>query len=752
MKKKYNLLIPAIWGFLFVFLFSVQTKGQNQFVDLPMDIRQLLNQYTNSISNYAQKRYEDNNQKSNKPMVQSLEIDSITTGFKALFSVPTSLVVNDFPDSINIDRDLISNTGISIGSYLESLDRFSKRNKLNYYPLENNVGYSIIDISQPVILNRPLFSIYQIETTIKIAYKPSIDFKFKSKTIIRYFTIIRYNPLGIWAAAPKICRIADRKESIRAIYPYQLLANGMSNINTPDFLDISDHQFVPIQFIGGQIDVRLTNHRNSIILLNTGIQFETRSFGLAADSYHDSIPRWNNQIGSTLVTTGSSISHNLRYELLSFPVNLKYQYEANRFYFNGHFGVRLATLLSESYQNTTGSIKTSNDISIRNGSILEHYHITDVPKLGLQQYEAQIQDKSFFNLVSKGYQIGIGSGFKINPQWRIGVNLEYSQYFLNPRDLSVDIGYIKPLNYSQTAYSMKSIHGSIAVSYVLGNMIRPFYRESEHKIQIPLYNSKTHAIGLDYDLTSLRNIKNSVAFSVQDTLTKKVYQRGTLKTKEIGKLKMVVSEGSSLVLVKPNGIDLIAKGLETSSIKDLLIIPFSNLNIHNLLKIDTAQLKPEFIWILYTSNQNGRVRNWQDSVIHYIDTEYLKREKSNHSAFIEGTQYKFIRGIQIVDTLALHAAIKNPPGKGDFIDNIKIEFSPSRYQFSNRIVVLTFFVDTEEAFNVFIKPAIKFFQFQTDLIDNSKNLRIEVRTRFNPTKLKEKLGLMEKSWNISQIN
>ncbi|MCX6223950.1 MAG: hypothetical protein NTV01_04255, partial [Bacteroidia bacterium] len=361
----------------------------------------------------------------------------------------------------------------------------------------------------------------------------------------------------------------------------------------------------------------------------------------------------------------------------------------------------------------------------------------------------QIQKESFFKTLSFGYQLGAGGGIKVTRQLRVGANIEYNQCFFSPKAISVDAGYLKPLNYSTSAFSMASVHGKIGLFYTLQDAARPFYSVRDHIITPPENKQKDRLLELQYDLTALAsdslNIKR-IQYLVQDTASKTIYQKGFIKTRKAGKLRIGTPEGASLIIVKPPGFDLVTT-LPAESLRNMLLIKIPNLMEHDSLTVIARALKPLTFYALYIGDG--------DSIKLFQDRSFRKICQSGSTAGSKWALIERYKNVFVpIDSAGACSSLEyiirsDPEESGSFVE--KLYKALHSIELFNRKVELIVLVNTKDAFIQYIVPAVRDFQEMSDVYENWKNVRIQVFTGFNLKELQGQIGIIERGWNIKQL-
>jgi hypothetical protein len=760
MKLHFNLIKSAFLVVLLVFSLISKSMGRDNDFVIPFNIRQKVDSYCRSLNTLAQLKSELKNSGTASDPTKTVDsIKKVTAEFENLFSQPHCFVVDDF-NCISQNRSQASLMhGITISDYLVSLNSFMNGNKVIYDPSNGVYGlFSFDDLRVTDSVGQARFSVYQIEAEGVMAFDYS-DSIYRIP-MNRYFTFICYNAAGLWTSEPKICMITEKAVPIQQFYPFEIDITGTTNTGRVDYKSINDSHRVPNQGVSLLLNFRLTSLRNwnSFVLLNTGLQYENRAFGLSSNSYSDSVMNWKNESGSTLYTNGGKISHNLNYNVLSIPINIKLQHESHHFFLYTYFGIRPGFIISETYANPMGTLETTNRISVMKGNVLQSYFLSNVPDLGLKSYNAQIQEERFFKILSGGYQIGVGGGIKLpNPNLRIGVNIEYNRFSINPQRLSVSLGTIKPLNYSNSAFSMESFNGKLGLFYTFNNPSRPFYQQRDYLVSLPEKKQRGIVHILNYNLTKTfpdsLHIK-SIQYYIQNTANNDIYQHGTIKTRKSGKLKIFAPENASLVLVKRVNTELTIPDLKTNSVRNLLIVPLSQLNSNKTLEVNSKSLDPITIYVVYKAAT--------DSVNPYIASTFLKIKElfestmktSKNFAFVEASKYTWMPLAKKEDLDSLINVMTNQEESGSFKENLISELK--KQQLYNRKIDLIFFVNRKEAFIDYISPAISDIQKMPDINENWRNVNIRVMTQYLPDPLnlgiKLQIGIIEKGWNITEMN
>jgi hypothetical protein len=745
-----------------VLLLSIKTSAQEDSLNIPLNIRQSLDKYCITLSQFSQLCYELEIFKDQDQSGMIAGIKNVKSEFESLFYKPfnkpgTCLVANDFISPSDKNNGSLKNPGMSISNYLDTLDQFSRKNKVIYSPDQISYGFTFVTLRIADMVIKSDHTIYQINAKGFLYFEKGADFVKDSIPLSSYFTFISYHTAGLWTLEPKICRITQHQEPIHAFYPYQIYGSGITNTGTVQFTNITDSRKIPFQGANFLLDFHLSSFGNSIVLLNSGIQVERRSFGLTANSYFDSSLKWQTLNGDTLYTSTlftlseNPVKHNLVYNILSVPINIKVQKEFDQFFCYAYGGVRVGGILNESYSNLSGSVVTTDSIVIaKNDRILQKYSLSNVPDLGLKEYSSpQIPNKSFFKPLSFGYQVGVGGGIKITPKIRVGANIEYNSFFLNPKDISVDPGYIKPINYSPSSFSMSSFHGKIGLYYTFQNATRPFFSVRNYDSIPPVKKTREGFLEVKYDLTALSldtmRIKK-VQYFIQNVNSKEIYQKGFISSKKAGHLKIKTPENASFILIQPTGFELTIKNLPTESNRNLLVLPIPKLKDNPSLEVVAQKLNPSLIFAIYTSADAASPDKFQDAAIRKI-CESIPNNGLTKKVFVEKFANTFIPA---ESCKAIESEIRiSPEESGSFVDKLNTHLLSE--PLFNRKVHLVVFVNTLEAFMLYIRPAILNFQEMRDVKSNMENVTIQVFTDFDPKDLNRQIGSVEKGWNIMQL-
>lgn len=751
MSTKIFPLTVFLMGLVFL-LNTTPLKSQIDGTKIPLESRQTLDAYAEVLNNIAKTHFYKKGSSVSDSFIYDKQIDSLHNTFINLFSSSNCIVTDDLSEYLSGNE----NSSTNLNEYLSSFEALNQRLYVIFSESSSEAGINFSNINLVDHFVHSDFTLAQIKADLSISVEDE-NFVQETITLTRFYTLISHKQKGSWQMKPGICRISVQKVPLKSFYPYQISLNALNRNTAKINNDISPQQFANFTALGLSIDFSFRNSKNALLMLNTGLRIQNQELGMYMQNYSDNVPNWKGQNGSTLLLEGKNIQQYLGYTHAIIPANLKYQYEGGKYFIFGYGGGSIGLLLKERNTLLSGSIKSSNIILDKETGA--EYRLSNIPELELTSLTlAKITESRSFSPMSAGFQFGIGGGFNMNSNLKLGINLEFNRSYLFPVETKVDPGMVKPLSHTDKPYALDNLSGSLGLSYTLIDQTRPFFNSKEFVTSPSYRNYRRDKKHLILDLTRLNSVQvNKISYLIQDVSNNTIYSHGHIRTKKIKPLSFKAPDQTYLILDKPFGYDLVVKdNLGIINKREQLWIPTSiaNSTENNPIMINPIKLKPVCIIFIYTGRSNNPTIVFQNSV--WQDLQVISKnipEDCERFVFIESQRIDKSFEVETFDDFNLESRIKDDIVESGITEDMLSFFDEldSNKYLNNRPVYIFAYVNTEESYLKHVKKSLTYLHNLKGTKDNWQNIELSIIADFNISKIKQRSGIIGSGWNFRKF-